>query len=265
MLRFGLSSLAIALGILGTVSMNATTTCAQGKKWATIKGQIVWEGDVPKQTPIKVSVNQDFCAKDPKPLEEDFVINPKNKGVKDVFVWITPTGAAKGAPFPAADIHPALAKPAKPGVEIDQPCCRFIPHVLAAREGQTMTILNSASIAHNAKWSSSKNGDINPLLPAGAKFVLPKPLVAETGVISLNCSIHPWMKAHVRVFDHPYYAVTDDDGNFEIKMAPTGKYNLFVQHPTNGWLDGKDGRNGKPKVIEPGENDLKSIKMKVNP
>jgi len=234
------------------------------RQWATIKGQIVWSGAIPVQSPVKATVNQAVCAQDKAPLEEDFIIDPKSKGVKNVFVWIRPTGAEKSAKFPVADIHPKLLAPGKKGVEIDQPCCRFIPHVLATREGQTMTIKNSAPIAHNAKWSSNANGDINPLLPAGGQFELAKPLVAEPGEISLSCSIHGWMKAHVRVFDHPYYAITDEDGKFEIKLAPVGKYNLFVHHPTNGWLDGKAGRNGKQLEIKPGEMDLGEIKMKSN-
>jgi len=265
-MRFlGITVLPLLLGSLVLTLSNASNALAGEKQWTSIKGQIVWSGDTPKQTPIKVTTNQAECAKDKTPLEEDFIINSKNKGVKNVFVWIRPTGAEKNAKFPEGDIHPTLAKPAAKEVEIDQPCCRFIPHVLAAREGQKMTIKNSAPIAHNAKWSSDKNGDVNPLLPAGGKYDLEKPLVGESGMISLNCSIHPWMSAHVRVFDHPYYAITDEDGKFEIKLAPVGKYNLFVHHPKNGWLDGKAGRNGKPLSMKAGDViDLGEIKMKAN-
>ena len=261
--RFGVYFLSLAIGSIVASLANPSKLIAQ-RQWANIKGQIVWAGEVPKQAPVKVTANQNVCAMDKVALEEDYIINPKNKGVKDVFVWIRPTGADKKAPFPVAAINPDLLKLKAPGVEIDQPCCRFIPHVLAARQGQTMTIKNCMPIAHNAKWSSSENGDINPLLPPGGQFVLTKPLVAEPGVISLNCSIHGWMKRHVRVFDHPYYAVTDEDGKFEIKLAPTGKYSLFVHHPTNGWLDGKEGRNGKAMNIQPGDLDLGVIKMKAN-
>jgi hypothetical protein len=254
----------VALGLFVCAFGLACANPAAAQQWGTIKGKIVWDGPVPKQAKIEPKVNQDVCAKDKEPLEEDYVINPKNQGVKNVFVWIRPTGAAKDDPFPAAKIHPSLAKPAQAGVEIDQPCCRFIPHVLAAREGQIMTIKNSAPIAHNAKWDSSNNGSINPLIPSGGQYVLAKPLKAEPGAISLSCSIHGWMKAHVRVFDHPYFAVTDENGNFEIKNAPAGKFNLFVQHPANGWLNGKEGRNGQTMEIKPGDMDLGTIKMKEN-
>ena len=258
MRRFGWCVIALAVGSF------LLATNAQAKDWVTIKGQVVWDDAVPVQPKITPGVNANVCAMDKDPLEEDYVVNPKNKGLKDVFVWIRPTGAAKDAPFPVADINPALAKLTKDTVTIDQPCCRFIPHVLAAREGQIMVIENSAPIAHNAKWSSSNNGDVNPLLAAGGNFKLPKPLVAESGLISLSCSIHPWMKAYVQVFDHPYYAVTDADGHFEIKLAPTGNYNVFIRHPANGWYKGKAGNKGLPETIAASGLDLGVIKMKKN-
>src|SRR5262249_39673247 len=145
MQRFGLLALA-ALGLF------VPSSRAADEKWATIKGQIVWDGEVPKQPKITPTANADVCAKDKMPLEEDYIVNPNNKGVKNVFVWIRPTGLAKDDPFPKDKINPALAKPPAQAAEIDQPCCRFIPHVLAAREGQAMIIKNGAPIAHNAKW-----------------------------------------------------------------------------------------------------------------
>lgn len=249
------------LGLLALVCAFSVTATADDK-WATLKGQVIWDGPAPNQPKIVPGVNKDVCAMDKEALEEDYIINPKNKGLKNVFVWLRPTGAAKDAAFPPENIHPALAKPAIPTAEIDQPCCRFIPHVLAARAGQKMVIKNSAPIAHNAKWSSSANGDINPLLAAGGKHELAEPLKFEPGEISLNCSLHSWMKAHVRVFDHPYYAITDADGNFEIKDAPVGNYSIYIHHPATGWLGGKDGRNGTPLVTKAGNTDLGQYKFK---
>jgi hypothetical protein len=238
---------------------------AANAQWGALKGQVIWNpgSPVPVQPKIVPGVNADVCATDKAPLEEDYIVNPKNRGLKNVFVWIRPTGAKKDDAFPQKMINPALLKPAKPAVEIDQPCCRFIPHVLAAREGQIMVIKNSAPIAHNAKWSSSKNGDINPLIAAGGKYTLEKPLVFEPGEIPLQCSIHGWMKAHVRVFDHPYFAITDDDGNFEIKDAPVGKFSLYIHHPATGWLNGAEGRNGTAIDIKAGPNALGVYKMKL--
>ncbi len=241
------------------------TASADERKWVTLKGQIVWDGPIKKQDPIDPKGARSTCTNDKDGvLEEDFLIDPKSNGLKDVFVWIQPTGADRRAPFPAADIHPKLARPEKLAATIQQPCCRFIPHVLAARAGQTLTIENNAPFAHNVKHESIMNGAFNPLIPSGSRFEFPKPLVADAGPIVLTCNIHPWMKAYVRVFDHPYFAVTDADGKFEIKLAPTGKFSLFVCHPVNGYLEGPEGKkNGKPYEIA-NDLDVGTLKMKEN-
>jgi hypothetical protein len=68
------------------------------------------------------------------------------------------------------------------------------------------------------------------------------------------------MKAYVRIFDHPYYAVTDQDGRFEIKLAPAGSAQLVIWHDS-GW--GPGGKQGNPIVIKSNEVlDLGDLKMK---
>jgi len=265
-----------------TTPVRADAPAEGDGKWVTIKGRIAWDtakGAAPKQVPVKATKDEEVCAKDKDFNTEDWVVNPKTGGIKNVVVWLTPEPAGDKAAaldkaqkdnktfvfpsFAAADIHPSLAKPAKQEVEIDQPCCRFIPHVVAARAGQDIVIKNSASVPHNAKWVSRENGEINPLLPAGGQHAV-KDLKAERYPIEIGCSIHPWMKAWVRVFDHPYFAVTDDDGNFEIKNAPvmTGKLRMFIWQE-NGMSGGKPGRFGQVIDVKPGTTDLKEIKFKV--
>jgi hypothetical protein len=248
---------------------------AQGQ-WTTVKGRVVWDdskGAPPARAPIQATKDQEVCAKDKDFNTEDWIVSPKTKGIKNVVVWLAPelgpaevqAIAAKKLrevpSFKAADIHPNLAKAAKPAVEMDQPCCRFIPHIVLAREGQDMVIKNSAPVPHNAKWVSRSNGEINPLIPAGGQHVV-KGLQAERFPISVECSIHPWMKAYVRVFDHPYFALTDEDGNFEIKDAPVmgGKLRLFIWQESGGYQGGNEGRFGQTLEVKPGTVDLKEIK-----
>jgi hypothetical protein len=132
-------------------------------------------------------------------------------------------------------------------VVMDQPCCRFEPRVLALREGQTLIAKNSSPINHNFKYDSEKDGD-NKLVPAGGKLEIK--LQASARPILVNCTIHGWMHGAIRVFDHPYFAVTDGDGKFEIKSAPAGKYNLVMWHDGQGWVNG--GKLGRPVEIKPG-------------
>jgi hypothetical protein len=254
----------IAFGSLLLNLVHSNSARAEGKEWATVKGRIVWSGELPKQDAIKITADPVVCNMTKPPLEEDFIINPKNKGVKDVFVWIRPTGAKIGTPFPKADIHPSLMAVRKEPLLIDQPCCKFEPHVLAAREGEKLIVNGSPKIAHNANWNSDKNDSKNVLIPAGGKYAFPNPLVAEPGEIPFACNIHPWMKCSLRVFDHPYFAITDEDGKFEIKLTPTGNYNVFVNHTANGWLDGRKGRDGTPVKVPAAGLDMAEIKMKKN-
>jgi hypothetical protein len=260
-----------AVAVLGCLSA-ATSLAADD--WVTVKGKIVWDkkAAVPKREPIKATQDAELCVKDKEFLTEDYIVNQKNGGIKNVVVWLAPepTAAQLAAlqkrtlkDFPSFDpkaIHPAMAKPSKPSVEIDQPCCRFIPHIVLAQEGQDMVIKNSAPVPHNAKWESTNNGAVNPLLPAGGQFVV-KGLKAERLPIKLECSIHRWMNAYVKVFDHPYFALTDDDGNFEIKNAPAGagKLRLFIWQETGGYQGGAKGRLGETIEVKAGTKDLGEI------
>ena len=263
-----------ALALLGLVP-----TMAAQAQYTDIKGRIVWDaakGAPPARAAIKATKDEEVCAKDKEFATEDWIVNAKTNGIKNVVVWLAPepapavaaaikAGTKRDVPsFDKKDVHMDLVKPAKPYVEIDQPCCRFIPHIVLAQEGQSMLIKNSAPVPHNAKWTSRNNGEINPLLPAGAQHEV-KDLKAEKFPIEISCSIHPWMKAYVRVFDHPYFAVTDEDGNFTIKNAPVlgGKLRMFVWQESAGYSGGKDGRFGQTIEIKKGNTDLKDVTFNV--
>jgi hypothetical protein len=256
-----------ALSLFALIPAVAAT--AADDKWTTVKGRIVWDaskGAAPARAAIQATKDQEVCAKDPDFKTEEWVISAKG-GIKNVVVWLAPEPPAGGPkakdlpPFDKKDVHPDLVKPAKPAVEIDQPCCRFIPHVLAAQEGQDMVIKNSADVPHNAKWTSRNNGEINPLIPSKGQYKVEKPLSPERFPINVECSIHPWMKAFVWVFSHPYFAVTDDDGNFEIKNVPVlnGKLRIVMWHESG--VSG-DWRLGEPITVKAGATDLKEIKLK---
>jgi hypothetical protein len=79
--------------------------------------------------------------------------------------------------------------------------------------------------------------------------------------IAYSCTIHPWMNGQVRVFDHPYNALTDDDGNFTIANAPQGKFRMVVWHEKAGYLGGKAGRFGTPIEIKGDVTQLKAMEF----
>ena len=65
----------------------------------------------------------------------------------------------------------------------------------------------------------------------------------------VKCDVHPWMKAYVAVFDHPYFAVTDDTGKFQIKNIPNGKYEVVAWHERDSKYKGYT----KTQLVEIGE------------
>ena len=78
----------------------------------------------------------------------------------------------------------------------------------------------------------------------------------------IGCNIHPWMGARVGIFDHPYFAVTDDDGAFTIKLAPAGAVRFFGYHEKLALFGGAKGRNGFPHNVPAGDVlDLGELKM----
>jgi hypothetical protein len=218
---------ALILGVLFASSAHA--------QWGTIKGQVVWAGgDVPKNPAANVAKEKACLAKGCDVREDKVVVNPKNKGVRWVLVWLADPKDATKVNF-APKIHPTLKNPPK-SVEIDQPCCTFGPRVIGMEAKQSLIVKNSMTVSHNFNIQSigggpSKNPLILPMQDAKIDGFVPKLYPTM-----YSCSIHPWMKGWIGTFSHPYFAVTDADGNFEIKNAPAGKFQLILWHEDVGFL-----------------------------
>ncbi|MBN9120218.1 MAG: hypothetical protein J0I06_13830 [Planctomycetes bacterium] len=249
---------------LGCALVFALTTAARGDekpKWVTIKGQVVFPADtpIPKRAALNVTQDKPHCLAKGAILDESILVNPKNRGIKNVVVYLRPDNMAAGAAFAANEIHPGDAKRKPAEVVIDQPCCQFVPRVTVARVGDTIVVKNSAPVAHNFFWDSGNNGAHNVTVPKMETWRMPAALVKENPPIQYKCTIHGWMTGYVRIFDHPYYAVTDEDGKFEIKNAPAGKFRIVYWHE-NGVRGGANGRFGDPVQIAAGANDTMEMK-----
>jgi hypothetical protein len=243
-----LLSFIVVLTIVVFQTAKASAQAVEG--WGTIKGNITWGGkEVPPQVVLKLPANAAAadCVKAANgklPPDEKWVVNKKNLGIRDTFVWLIP---ADKEPLP---IHPDLKKIKEKQVEIDQPACCFIPHAVALREGQILLVKNSAPFQHNFKYNGAGKNAGNVLIPPGGQ--LPIEVEACKLPFSFECSLHTWMNGWVGVFKHPYFAVTDADGSFEIKNAPAGKFRMVIWHGSAGYKDGADGRNGIPVEIRDG-------------
>ncbi len=233
------STLAAALSVL----ISGTARAADG--WGNVKGQVMWGGSAPPAEEKVDTSKEPACAKC-NVIKEEFVVG-KNGGVKNVLVWLIDATDPKKPKAPP--IHPSLKEVKEKEIVIDQPCCKFEPHVLAMREGQVLVGKNSAAFNHNMRWGGAENPGDNKLIPAGGQIKI-EDLKACRVPMKVECNIHPWMNAYVGIFSHPYYAVTDADGKFEIKNAPAGKYNIVMWQEGKGWANG--GKTGKEIEIPAG-------------
>jgi hypothetical protein len=244
---------------------------AQGQ-WVTIKGQVKLAkppAALAVAAPINVTADKEHCLSK-GPLKSDmYEVNAKNNGLKNVIVFLRPEllpgippndPKNRNIPFKPNEINPALAAVKPVEHVIDQPCCQFVPRITLAKAGDTLVVKNSAPVNHNFKYDSDNNGTNNWNTPPGQSQKFPKPLAAEPRPIAFECNVHPWMKGQIRIYDHPYFALTDADGKFEIKDAPAGKYRIVFAHE-GGFHKGAAGRNGEPIVIQAGA-DSKTMEMK---
>ncbi len=128
------------------------------------------------------------------------------------------------------EIPPAPTEP----VVLDQRGCIYTPHVLAARVGQTVQVSNSDPATHNVNVKSKRNRDFNMSQSAGQAPLEYIPRRADT--VRFKCDVHPWMFALVHVCEHPWFAVSDIEGQFTIEDVPPGEYVLRVDHEELGVL-----------------------------
>ena len=233
---------------------------ARGAGWGDLKLRIVADGAGPSAKPISVTKDAEFCGKHGLKSEK-FVINPSNKGVANVIVYLY---SRKKVP-----VHPDFEKSAKAVVTIDNKNCRYEPHVVLVRTGQTLKLGNPDPVAHNSKIDFFSNAPQNPIIPPG-KDVKVSITKEERLPARVSCSIHPWMEAWIVAKPHPYMGVTDKDGNLVIKNVPEGKHTFQFWHESAGYLQsvtlkGKKTtwKRGRADITIKGATDLGDVKVSV--
>lgn len=213
-------------GTTSTVTNAADTGLPEWKPPAdavALTGRVTLKGSAPRRKPVQLN---DECQKlhgETPLLSEDVVV--KDGGLADVYVYV------KNPP------RFRYAAPSQP-VILDQQGCRYVPHVLGMMAGQELKILNSDPLAHNVHKMPGDNGnpEFNKGMDRGASPIIRKlqfPGVADKREF-IKCDIHGWMGAYVHVSAHPFFAVSKDDGTFEIRDLPPGEYELEAYHEKLG-------------------------------
>jgi plastocyanin len=122
-----------------------------------------------------------------------------------------------------------LEHPVEAHARMDQRGERFIPHLLAIATGTLVDFPNDDRIYHNVfSLSKPKRFDLGRYAAGHSKAIR----FDEPGIVRVFCEIHSHMNAFILVFDHRYFATTDDEGRFRIDRVPPGTYRLTA------WYEG---------------------------
>ena len=180
----------------------------------SISGTVKYDGTAPAPAKIPVTKDPEVCGKDGKEKTSPDLLVSAGGGVANVVVVVK---ATKGKKLDVPTTNPVF----------DQRTCEFHPHVLAFPAGSTVDVVNSDGILHNIHTTSTANPSVNQAQPKFKPKIQIKVDKPEWP-IKVQCDAHGWMHAYWISEEHPYYAVTDADGNFKIGDLPAGDYEVEV-------------------------------------
>lgn len=214
---------------LSCITLAALVGSCQLAGAADITGKVTLKGTPKPEIPIQLDA---ICGKvQPKPVTTRHFVVGSDNGLANVFVYLK-----QGAPKTPAEGE---------GPTLDQVGCMYEPYVMGVVTGQKFKVRNSDGFLHNVHATPKVNAEFNFAQVAKGQVnekVFDKPEV----LVRMKCDVHPWMFAYIGVVDHPYFAVTDKDGNYTIKNVPPGKYTVEAVHL-------KAAPTGKTQEVEAGK------------
>jgi hypothetical protein len=195
-----------------------------------VNGVVKFAGTLPKLEPIRVIKNQEFCGGS-KPNEA--LVVGANKGVKNAVVWIE--GIPAGKKFDGKTVF------------LGNTACVFVPHVIVTFMDQKGVVGNSDEVLHNV--NAFGTNPFNLALPNKGQQIDITKRLRRTGVSELKCNAHVHMRGWMITLDHPYAAVTDENGHFAVDNVPAGKYKLTMWHEP--WVERGRDKDGRPAYGPP--------------
>jgi hypothetical protein len=210
---------------------------ATGQGSASIAGKISYEGTPPPAEKVKLTADPKCAAMHKEGLQRE-TIKVKDGGLADALVYVK-SGISGSYPAPTE------------AVLLDQKGCEYTPKMVAMQANQPLKIRNSDDTLHNIHPKPQLNQEFNMGQPRQG-MENTKTFDKPETLIPVGCDVHPWMRAHISVLPHPFFAVTKEDGTYEIKGLPAGEYEVEVLH---GRVKGatqkvsvKDGESAKLDV-----------------
>jgi plastocyanin len=196
----------------------------------TIKGNVRYVGAPLEKKKVSVTIDQYVCGKEKE--SEDLVVSA-NSGIRNAVVSLQniPPGLKREGSF----------APAK----MDQRQCSFIPRVVIVPVGGTVEFLNSDRLLHNVRSvaKEKENPTFNRAQPHARAISY---VFKQAERLRVDCDLHSWMRGWVVVAEHPFYVVTNEQGEFILENVPPGKYTLQVWQESLGNVTQEVAVGGKP-------------------
>ncbi|HVO92967.1 MAG TPA: hypothetical protein VMT22_09020 [Terriglobales bacterium] len=185
---------------------------------ATLKGNVRYVGAPIEKKKISVTIDQYICGKEKEP--EDLLLS-SNNGIRNAVVSLQNAipGAKRAWNLPAA--------------KMDQKQCSFIPRVVIVPVGGTVEFLNSDRLLHNVRSNGKENPPFNRAQPHARSIAFS---FKQPERLRVDCDLHSWMRGWVVIAEHPFYAITNEQGEFTLGNVPQGKYTLQVWQETLGTI-----------------------------
>ena len=185
----------------------------------TITGTVKWSGAVPRAMTFPITKDPAICDPDShKRVDLERLIIGPDGGVANTVVYLRNISSGKAMDLP------------EPRRFLDQKHCRYEPHILLVPEDSDLRMKSSDATLHTVHMEGAATYNL--------PFPYPNQVVSRNmktpGLVSLKCNGgHVWMNAELMIVSHPYYAVTKQDGKFELTNVPPGSYEIVAWH--EGW------------------------------
>ena len=188
----------------------------------TLTGTVDYDGVVPQDSVFTVPADQIGCGQ----TITDKSVDMSGTRVAGAVVWIT-------------DIRTGKPLPVARRFELVNSDCLLSPRVQAVLAPGTLNVSSEDVALHRDKIVNVGTGEMVGIAPFNdnGEVVPFDHLLDKPAELEINCELHPWSRAYVLVFDHPYFATTAAGGTFSIDDVPPGTYHVRAWHPTLGLSD----------------------------
>jgi hypothetical protein len=189
--------------------------------WGRITGSIEVDGDRPKDTIVVLTHDQKTCGDSLVDRTIDY-----DDGLAGAIVWLE-------------DIHTGKAMPVERRYELTNERCLLIPRTQAAAVGGTLNIrsLDTAEHRNRLRVEPARRPKALVSLHMSGQVVPVEDVLAKPGRVAVSCDRHPWTRAWLLVFDHPYFVQSVKGGDFAIDSIPPGRYRLIAWHERFGSVE----------------------------